>query len=154
MAVRLEKDDRYASFRAEYSSESDRKQAIIRRLREMGCRITRQRIMILDIIMHEDCSCCKEIYYKAAEQDPGIGFATVYRMVNTLEEAGVISRRNMYRIECGEECVNNGYCLLEFSDDTKQSISREHLRSILQAGLIACGYAGEGKEIRGLVLNS
>ena len=150
--MKPQKDDRYASFTAEYNSDSSRKQAVIRRLREKGCRITRQRMMILDIIMYGDCSSCKEIYYKAAEQDPGIGFATVYRMVNTLEEAGLISRRNMYRIEGSEECVNNGYCLLEFSDDTKQSISREKLRSILQAGLTACGYASEGREIRGLVL--
>ena len=52
---------------------------IIRKLKERGCRITRQRLIILDIILQEDCSCCKEIYYKASRQDTKIGFATVYR---------------------------------------------------------------------------
>ena len=65
---------------------------IIRKLKERGCRITRQRLIILDIILQEDCSCCKEIYYKASRQDTKIGFATVYRMVNMLEEIGAISR--------------------------------------------------------------
>ena len=63
------------------------KEYIIRKLKERGCRITRQRLIILDIILQEDCSCCKEIYYKAAKRDPSIGMATVYRMVKTLEEA-------------------------------------------------------------------
>lgn len=39
----------------------------------------------LDIILEEECSCCKEIYYKALQKDSKIGPATVYRMVNTLE---------------------------------------------------------------------
>lgn len=57
------------------------KEMVISRLRERGCRITRQRMMLLDIILGEECSSCKEIYYKAAKQDSRIGSATVYRMV-------------------------------------------------------------------------
>ena len=69
--------------------QKEPKSIIISKLRERGCRITRQRRIILDIILDEDCSCCKEIYYKACKQDSSIGAATVYRMVNTLEEIGV-----------------------------------------------------------------
>ena len=57
-----------------------------------------QRMLILDIILEGDFSCCKEIYYRAMEQDSKIGTATVYRMINTLEEIGVISRKNMYKV--------------------------------------------------------
>lgn len=85
---------------------------IIRKLKERGCRITRQRLIILDIILQEDCSCCKEIYYKASRQDTKIGFATVYRMVNMLEEIGAISRKNMYKVACEELC-ENGSCEAE-----------------------------------------
>lgn len=74
------------------------KEIIIEKLRKRGCRITKQRLVLLDIILSEECSCCKEIYYKAVKQDEGIGFATVYRMINTLEEIGAISRKNMYKI--------------------------------------------------------
>lgn len=73
---------------------------IIQELKKSGCRITTQRQLLIDIILRDECSCCKEIYYRAAKQDPSIGMATVYRMVKTLEEAGLIQRKNMYRIDC------------------------------------------------------
>ncbi len=66
---------------------------VVELLKENGCRITRQRLTIIDVILLNDCTCCKEIYYKASEIDQTIGVATVYRMVNILEEIGIISRR-------------------------------------------------------------
>lgn len=66
---------------------------VIQRLKENGCRITKQRLMLLDIILKEDNSSCKEIYYKAAAADIKIGAATVYRMINTSEEIGVVTRQ-------------------------------------------------------------
>ena len=56
------------------------KDMILQKLKESGCRITRQRKMLLDVILNEDCSSCKEIYYKAIKKDPAIGIATVYRL--------------------------------------------------------------------------
>ena len=76
----------------------DQKNTIIKELKSRGCRITRQRLILLDIILEEDCSSCKEIYYRASKVDESIGTATVYRMINTLEEIGAISRKNMYKI--------------------------------------------------------
>lgn len=90
------------------------KENIIQKLKERGCRITKQRLMLLDIILEEDCSCCKEIYYKASRLDDKIGTATVYRMVNTLEEIGAISRKNMYRITCDQGCEMENACTIEF----------------------------------------
>lgn len=69
------------------------REEILQRLREEGCRITRQRLIILDVILNGDCSCCKEIYYKASKQDKNIGTATVYRMINMLEQIGAINRK-------------------------------------------------------------
>ena len=74
------------------------KDVVIRELKKRGCRITKQRRMLLEVILENECSCCKEIYYRAMEQDSKIGTATVYRMINTLEEIGVISRKNMYKV--------------------------------------------------------
>ena len=76
-----------------------RKEAIIQKLKENGCRITKQRMEILDIILEDQCSSCKEIYYRATKVDEKIGIATVYRMVNALEEIGVVSRSIVYRPE-------------------------------------------------------
>ena len=75
------------------------KDIIISRLKQQGCRITKQRLMLLDVILEEDCSSCKEIYYRASKIDRSIGTATVYRMINTLEEIGAIDRKNMYRVQ-------------------------------------------------------
>ena len=80
------------------AEQLEQKQIIINRLKEDGCRITKQRLMLLDIILEDECSSCKEIYYRATKKDPTIGTATVYRMINTLEEIGAISRKNMYKV--------------------------------------------------------
>lgn len=113
---------------------------IVRRLRERGCRITKQRLMLLDIILEEECSCCKEIFYKASRQDGQIGTATVYRMINTLEEIGAISRKNMYKVACGENCQVENACTIEFRDADMLELSAADWHRVIQKGLEACGY--------------
>ena len=75
---------------------NEQKELIIARLREKGCRITKQRLELLDVLLNKQCSSCKEIHYLASKVDSGIGIATVYRMVNELEDIGVISRKIVY----------------------------------------------------------
>ena len=58
------------------AEQQEQKQIIIERLKEDGCRITKQRLMLLDIILEDECSSCKEIYYRASKKDPSIGTAT------------------------------------------------------------------------------
>ena len=84
-------------------SVQEKKSYILQELRKNGCRITNQRQLLIDIILQDECCCCKEIYYQAIKKDPTIGMATVYRMVNTLEETGLIKRKNLYRIQVEEE---------------------------------------------------
>ncbi len=81
-----------------YQRSRMQKERIIQTLKERGCRITRQRKRLIDLIMENEYSCCKEIYYQAVQEDGSIGMATVYRMVKILEEIGAISRNNMYTI--------------------------------------------------------
>lgn len=80
-------------------SLESKKSYIVDELRKNGCRITSQRLLLIDIILQDECSSCKEIYYQANKEDSSIGMATVYRLVKTLEEAGLIQRKNMYRID-------------------------------------------------------
>lgn len=47
------------------------KEIVLQKLREKGCRVTRQRQILLDVILEEECASCKEIYYKASEQAEG-----------------------------------------------------------------------------------
>lgn len=126
--------------------QKDPKSIIIEKLRKRGCRITRQRRMILDIILEDECSCCKEIYYKACKQDPGIGTATVYRMVNMLEEIGVINRKNMYKYTGDEENSTEAFCKMELDDGTVLQLSETKFRQVLTCGLENCGYLN-GKQI-------
>ncbi len=114
------------------------KDIIIQRLRERGCRITKQRLMLLDIILEEDCSSCKEIFYKAAKIDNTIGTATVYRMINTLEEVGAISRKNMYRVACGTECCEKEACTVYLKDGGVLDLNGTVWNRVIQEGLRAC----------------
>ena len=70
-----------------------KKEQIIEKLKENGCRITKQRLVLIDIILENDCASCKEIFYKASKADDKIGVATVYRNGHALEEIGAISGR-------------------------------------------------------------
>lgn len=94
-----------------------------------------------------ECSCCKEIYYRASALDPKIGVATVYRMINTLESIGAISRKNMYRVACSTK----GACTVELDDDTICHLSGQKLNEVILAGLKACGEIS-GQNIRTLAL--
>ena len=125
------------------------KERIIQKLKERGCRITKQRLILLDIILEENCTCCKEIYYKASKCDKRIGSATVYRMINVLEEIGAISRKNMYRIEeedTKEQCSvleitpDKDSCTIAFDDDTIVELPVKRWNQVIQMGLMACGY--------------
>ena len=81
-----------------YQTTKMQREIILTKLKEKGCRITKQRLRLIDIILQNECSSCKEIFYRALEEDDKLGVATVYRMVNLLEEIGAISRKNMYKV--------------------------------------------------------
>lgn len=130
-----------------YRNTQMQKELIIEKLKEKGLRITRQRMILLDIILEGDCSCCKEIYYRASARDGKIGVATVYRMINTLESIGAISRKNMYRVACSTK----GACTVELDDDTICHLSGQRLNEVILAGLKACGEVSE-QNIRKLAL--
>ncbi|HJA67654.1 MAG TPA: transcriptional repressor [Candidatus Mediterraneibacter cottocaccae] len=122
-----------------------KKEQIIGKLKENGCRITKQRLMLIDIILENDCSSCKEIFYKASKADEKIGVATVYRMINALEEIGAISRKNMYKVECSEECPPECGCVIELDDDTTYHLSPGKWNTVVREGLKRCGYLKDQK---------
>lgn len=69
-----------------------RKEQILAKLSEQGYRITKQRKILIDIILNGNCLSCKEIHAQASQLDSSIGKATVYRMIKTLEGLGTISK--------------------------------------------------------------
>lgn len=121
------------------------KELVLQKLRERGCRVTKQRQVLLSVILQEECASCKEIYYKASSIDASIGAATVYRMVNLLEDIGAISRKNMYQIACPLECRRENACLIELDDHTVCHLSAQNLNQVISEGLKACGYVKKQK---------
>ena len=138
----------------DYKRTQMQKDLIIQKLKEQGLRITKQRLILLDIILEEDCSCCKEIYYNASQKDDKIGSATVYRIINTLEEIGAISRKNMYRVDCSPECRKENACTIELEDNTVIELNEEKWNQIIRTGLAACGYAADGQKVRSITARS
>ena len=116
------------------------KEKILETLREKGFRITKQRKTLIDIILENECSSCKEIFYKASKVDSKIGTATVYRMVNVLEEIGAINRKNMYRISYSDDCPLEDACTVILDDQTTYHLSAKKWNQVVEEGLKACGY--------------
>lgn len=127
------------------------KEWAIQCLKERGLRITKQRKMLLDIILEEECHSCKEMYYKANAAFPGIGTATVYRMVNLLEDIGMFDRSNMYRIFCSTVCDRENVCVVEFEDNTSCHLSAGQWHEVIKRGLRECGHGGD-KRISGVLV--
>lgn len=155
-----------------YQRTQMQEELIFRKLRNMGCRITKQRQLLLNIILQEECASCKEIYYKARKEDPRIGTATVYRMINLLEEIGAINRKNMYTIPVSviagtddRECQdrNSKYaqmkaekeivCVIELEDHTFCTLSAREWNQVVAEGLKNCGYTS-GQNITNIRLFS
>lgn len=70
----------------------------IKSLKKAGYRITEQRKLLLHIILNNEYSSCKEIYYAAKKQDDKVGIATVYRTVQLLEDMELIHKEMVVRI--------------------------------------------------------
>lgn len=102
--------------------------------------------MLIDIILENDCSSCKEIYFKALKVDEKIGVATVYRMINALEQIGAISRKNMYKVECSEDCETEGEgCRIVLDDHTTCCLSPGNWNKVVREGMRRYGYLKDQK---------
>ncbi len=68
----------------------------LRKLEASGLRMTVQRRHIIDILTSSQCTSPKELWYEAKQYVPDLGIATVYRLINRLEQIGVLSKaRNL-----------------------------------------------------------
>lgn len=129
------------------------KEDIFLMLRQKGLRLTEQRKIIVDIIVNEEYSCCKEVYFLAHKKDKSIGIATVYRMINVLEDIGAISRKNITKNACSGRCCDmKGGCTV-VTDKSKQIIlSEEDIQEALKYIMEKNGYA-DVEEIKAVLVN-
>ena len=134
------------------AQESFRNQQYQRSSMQRSAIVDRQRKIILDIILQEECTCCKEIYFLASKKDPNIGMATVYRMINLLEEIGALKRKSAYRI-CDEQ-GQVPVCCVQLDDQTNIRLDNEKLCKIIEKGMESCGYLQSRRVRRVSVENS
>ncbi len=128
------------------------KDDILAKLKEKGLRLTEQRKLIVDIIANEEYSCCKEIYILAHKKDESIGIATVYRMLNVLEEIGAVSRKNIQKAACSGRCCDmSGGCTV-VTDSQKIILSEEDLQEALKYIMEKNGYE-KAEEIKAVLVN-
>ena len=135
----------------QYQRSNMQRSAIMNRLRQAGCRNTKQRKIKLHNILQEECTCCKEIYFLASKRDPNIGMATIYRMINLLEEIGALKRKRAYRI-CNEESPVH-ICSVKLDDYTSIRLDGEKLRQVIEKGMESFGYLHD-RRVRSVSMES
>ena len=79
-------------------SREERLDHVIQELRDNGYRITSQRRMLIRIILENEYSSCKEIYFAAKQVDNKVGLATVYRTVQILEDMELIHKEMVVHV--------------------------------------------------------
>ena len=132
----------------QYRRTGQEKEVIIQLLRKRGFRVTKQRELILDIVLEHECASCKEIYYQAIQYDSGIGMATVYRMVNTLTEIGVLKET---ALKPQTAAGVGGGCQILLKNQHKIVFNQSEWMEILQSALRRKGYQA-GEEIIGVTI--
>ena len=124
---------------------------ILQKLREEGYRITNQRRLIIDTILANDCSCCKEIYYQALKKDKNVGIATVYRMVNALADLGVFQANVPWRLTGAASSGGQDGCRVVLKNRTVVELDRHEWQSLLEDALRKKGYT-EALELERVIL--
>ncbi len=101
-----------------------------RTLREAGLKVTRPRVKILKMMQEPSSqhSSVEDIYKKLLEQGEEIGLATVYRVLNQFNDAGIVTRHHFESGKSVFELTSQEHhdhlvCLdcdkvIEFKDDT------------------------------------
>ena len=135
-----------------YAPIDMKKSVILERFRKNGGRVTRQRELLIDIILQGSCTSCKEIYVLASKKDPGIGIATVYRMIRSLEELGALKRKNTYQIY-EQEYEEVETCIIQLEDDYVVKLDEASLKQIVEKGMKACGCMNKKKVKQVLIKN-
>jgi len=73
-------------------------------------RVTRHGQLLLDILREADGHLdAKEIFKRAADKDPGISLATVYRNLQLFEDLGLVDGKRLERTGCWYEIRRAGH---------------------------------------------
>lgn len=98
-------------------------------LKKAGLKVTSPRVKILDILKNPDNQhiSAEDVYKILLEKNEEIGLATVYRVLNQFDDAGIVTRhhfeggRSVFELSAKDHhdhlvCLNCGH-VFEFEDD-------------------------------------
>lgn len=127
-----------------YSQIGDLTEETLQKLEKSGLRMTVQRRHIIDILTKSQCSSPKELWYEARQYVPDLGIATVYRLINRLEQIGVLAKnRNLG--------INRVQPKLGVISNAQGQVIRPRmplqLTELVRLGLISCGVIGNNNKI-------
>lgn len=110
-------------------------------IREIGLKVTQQRLVILEqILAGRKHITAQEVYELVSQQAPEIGFATVYRFLRTLTENGFVTEVRMRGLPARYEwaskehhdhltCVECGK-ICEFENDQIEELQKKIAREL------------------------
>lgn len=116
----------------------------IQSLKEAGLKITTPRLTILDLMQRQRANIqhftAEDIYRLLVEENEEIGLATVYRVLNQFEEAGILVRHNfegnksVFEINPQDHhdhiiCLDCGN-VVEFKDDIIENRQQDICKSL------------------------
>jgi len=106
-------------------------------LRKVGLKVTLPRKRILDLLMEESSKhlTADDIYQVLMQAGEDVGLATVYRVLNQFEQAGLVAKHNFesgqayYELDSGDHhdhmvCVETGK-VIEFSNPEIERLQAE-----------------------------
>lgn len=111
-------------------------------LRKLGLKVTQQRIRILELLEQSEVKhlSAEDVYRQLLERGEDIGIATVYRVLNQFEAAGLVRRHHfeggqaLYELESGDHhdhmvCLDTGE-VIEFEspeiEKLQEQIAAQH----------------------------
>jgi len=110
-------------------------------LRKVGLKVTHPRVRIMEILEHASAKhmTAEDVYKQLLSAGEEIGLATVYRVLNQFQTAGIVTRHNfeggmaVYEMDRGGHhdhmvCIETGK-VIEFQNEQIEQLQREIARS-------------------------
>ena len=135
---------------------SDNNQA----LKDAGLKVTLPRLKILEVLQQPDCQhiSAEDLYKKLIDLGEEIGLATVYRVLNQFDDAGIVTRhhfeggKSVFELSTQHHhdhlvCLKCGK-VIEFEDDIieerQEMIAKQHKMKLTHHSLYLYGECTDG----------
>ena len=111
-------------------------------LKKAGLKVTLPRLKILEVLQEPDNHhvSAEDLYKRLIDMGEEIGLATVYRVLNQFDDAGIVTHDHLICLDCGK--------VIEFSDDSIEARQREiaakHGIRLTNHSLYLYGHCAEG----------